>query len=552
MSNLSKATSLIALIACSAAWSQESQVFPEGFPVYFQQEPPLQTQPALPARPSSSARANEGEPNYLTVVQSPTTNVPVPDVAVQSTSPLSINENTAAINSFGSEIPNPYQALTEPLQFDNSIEYPVRPASDYAAPVGVEFAPALPRVEQSDAPKTFGEFLPGGRGFQVAKTPYGELMLSAWTYLRYLNQGGIDDSYTDSFGRSFDINKRNDIQLNKLMTYMKGWVYDPRLNYAVYSWTANTSQGDPAQVVLAGTISWVLTEKMSIGAGTNSLPGTRNLRNTFPYWVMVDHRPLAEEFFRPSFTTGYWIAGKLFDRVQYRVMQGNNNSQLGVTANRLPAGMNTFSGSIWWMPTTGEYGPANGFGDFQEHDMVATQFGLSYTNSRETRQSQPGAEDLYNSQIRLADGTNVLSPNAFNTGGGITRLHYNMLAVDAGVKYMGYSLESEYYFRWLDDFRTTGFVPVDSMFDHGFQLLGSTMVLPSTLQAYCIGSRVFGEYGDPWSVSTGMNWFPTGAQLFRVNMQVDVLNKSPVGYSAFPYPLGANGTVFHTNVELFF
>jgi len=30
------------------------------------------------------------------------------------------------------------------------------------------------------------------------------------------------------------------------------------------------------------------------------------------------------------------------------------------------------------------------------------------------------------------------------------------------------------------------------------------------------------------------------------------VNKSPVGYTAYPYPVGANGTVFHINFEMNF
>ena len=30
------------------------------------------------------------------------------------------------------------------------------------------------------------------------------------------------------------------------------------------------------------------------------------------------------------------------------------------------------------------------------------------------------------------------------------------------------------------------------------------------------------------------------------------VNRSPVGYSAYPYPVGTKGTVFHINLELNF
>ena len=43
-----------------------------------------------------------------------------------------------------------------------------------------------------------------------------------------------------------------------------------------------------------------------------------------------------------------------------------------------------------------------------------------------------------------------------------------MLDLDAGLKWRGWSLEGEYYFRWVDHFDVTGFIPVTSLFDQGF------------------------------------------------------------------------------------
>jgi hypothetical protein len=70
-----------------------------------------------------------------------------------------------------------------------------------------------------------------------------------------LSQPTLDDSYTDSFDRTFDLDLRNDIQFNKVNLTFNGWVYDPNLRYLLYTWTNNTSQGDGAQVVVAGTLN---------------------------------------------------------------------------------------------------------------------------------------------------------------------------------------------------------------------------------------------------------------------------------------------------------
>ncbi len=442
-----------------------------------------------------------------------------------------------------------------------SVTEPV-PADTPSAATLRDFAPApidpnsLVSLDDSplelDTDDDFGKFQPGGRGFKLANTPWGDVNFSAWGYVRFLNQKGLDETYTDAFGRTRDVKRRSDIQLNKVNLYMKGWVYDPKLRYLFYVWTANANQGESAQVVVAGNISYHFNDSLDVGAGIGALPGTRSLLNTFPYWNKVDTRPIADEFFRPSYTTGIWAGGELADGLMYKVMVGNNLSQLGVSALELDGSMNTFSGALWWMPTTGEFGPAGGYGDFENHQELATNFGVHVTRSREDRQSQPGLEDNQNTQIRLSDGTVIFSPDAFATGGRINRATYLMSSLTAAAKYQGYSISADYYFRWVDDFVTEGFIPEDDLFDHGFTLQATTMLIPKTLQPYIAGSKIFGEYGNPWDISVGVNWFPLQQRLFRVNAELLYLNDSPVGYSSVPFVVGGNGTVGHVNVELMF
>ena len=94
----------------------------------------------------------------------------------------------------------------------------------------------------------------------------------------------------------------------------------------------------------------------------------------------------------------------------------------------------------------------------------------------------------------------------------INKATFSMLDLDAGLKWRGWSLEGEYYFRWLDDFKVTGSIPVTSLFDHGFQVYASTMLKPNYWQAYFSGSKIFGEYGDPWDAAVGLDVLPVWPQ----------------------------------------
>jgi len=428
---------------------------------------------------------------------------------------------------------------------------PAAPAEHAGPAVAHETAPMVGEPSATGSTpndqKYWGSY-EGGRGIVLARSDNAEVDFSVFTYLRYLNQLGLDETYTDAFGRTKTLDLRNDVQLQKVLLYFKGWFMDPDFRYVFYTWTANTNQGLGAQVVVAGNLSYRFNDAFSLAAGIGGLPSTRTTNYTFPQWLRVDNRTIADEFFRGSYTTGLWAWGSLTDTVKYRVMLGNNLSQLGVDAGELDATLNTYSGALWWMPTTGEYGPGEGFGDFEHHEEPATMFGVNFTHSREDQQSQPGQDSFENSQIRLSDGTLIFQTDPFGTGTQVHKLTYQMAAANAGVKYRGWSLDGEYYWRWLNDFKATGPMPFNSTFDQGFQLQGSAMVVPQRLQAYVSGSKIFGEFGDPWDVALGLNWYPMQRRELRMNMQGLYLKDSPVGYSSVPFAVGGNGWVFTTDV----
>jgi hypothetical protein len=127
-----------------------------------------------------------------------------------------------------------------------------------------------------------------------------------------------------------------------------------------------------------------------------------------------------------------------------------------------------------------------------------------------------------------------------------------MAAFDAGLKYRGLSLDGEYFLRWLDHFSGPGTEGLAPIFSHGFQMQGSAMLVPKTVQLYLGGSTLYGKYGSPWDFRTGVNVFPWHNKVVRWNSEFLYTNHSPVGYTSVPFALGATGPIFHTNVELAF
>src|SRR6476620_4936243 len=338
-------------------------------------------------------------------------------------------------------------------------------------------------------------YIPNG-GFLIVEEELGEVYVRLFSYARYLNQLGLDETYTDAFGKEHTVQRRQDAQLQKFFLPFSGWFLTPNFRYYLYVWSANTSQGDPAQVVGAGNISYVFNKYVTFGGGITSLPSVRSTEGQFPYWLGVDDRLIADEFFRGSYTSGFWLKGEFATNFKYQAMIANNLSTLGVSAAQIDNTFDTQSYMVQGLPTTGEFCLWGTFGEFDHHEKLATRLAIHYTSSTEDKQSQPGTDGIENSQIRLTDGSQIFTPNLFGEGITVNRVKYRMSSLDAGVKYKGLSLEGEYYWRWLSNFTGVNTAGIANINDHGYQLQTSAMAVPKALQLYFGASQVFGRYGD--------------------------------------------------------
>src|SRR5262245_55200674 len=102
-------------------------------------------------------------------------------------------------------------------------------------------------------------------GFLLFDGEKGQMYLRLFSYARYLNQRNLDESYVDAFGKEHSVTRRQDIQLQKWFSPFSGWFLSPKFRYYLYVWSANTSQGDPAQVVGAGNLSWAFNRYVTVG-----------------------------------------------------------------------------------------------------------------------------------------------------------------------------------------------------------------------------------------------------------------------------------------------
>jgi len=248
-------------------------------------------------------------------------------------------------------------------------------------------------------PIIFGEFNPG-RGFTVGRGKYGELNLSGYVVARYLNQLPATQSGTDHLGRPIQVSPRQDFQFHRVMLFSQGWLFSPKFQYVTFLWTVQ----DTNQIALGGALVYNFGKYFALGMGWNAFPGTQSMQGSHPYWPSYD-RVMADEFFRPFFSQGVFAEGNLLPKLQYRWLVGNNLSNLAVPAIRLSRRLSA-GAALTWLPTTGEFGPRGAFGDYEQHEELATRFNLAYTYSPEDRQTPIGTPAA-NTTLRLADSLNI-------------------------------------------------------------------------------------------------------------------------------------------------
>ena len=386
----------------------------------------------------------------------------------------------------------------------------------------------LPQASEGN-PVIFGEFNPG-RGFTVAKGEYGELNLSGYMAVRYLNQLPPDQTATDHLGRPIPVTPRNDFQFHRVMLFSQGWLFTPKFQYSTFLWTVQ----DTNQVAVGGAVYYNFNKYATIGAGWNAYPGTQSLQGSHPYWQSYD-RVMADEFFRPYFSQGVFGQGLLAPRLQYRWMVGNNNSNLDVPAVKLDRDLSA-GAALTWLPTTGEFGPRGAFGDYESHEKVATRFNFAYTYSPEERQS-PLNSSSGNTTLRLADSLNVFDIGAFANGVTVEQVHYHLASASAAMKYRGFWLQGEGYYRKLDNFVADGKMPVSVVRDTGFYVQLAYMIVPKRLELYAGTSYVFSDYGRPKEIITGGNYYPWNTRNLRLNIHVLNVDHSPVS-STFGFYTG--------------
>jgi hypothetical protein len=145
---------------------------------------------------------------------------------------------------------------------------------------------------------------------------------------------------------------------------------------------------------------------------------------------------------------------------------------------------------------------------------------------------------MYNS-----DGVLTFSTGAFAPGVTVEEATYELWAIDGGMKWNGLAVNGQYFFRWIKDLDANGPLPLDSTFDHGFELSALYFITPKKLGLYGRGSAVTGEFGDSWEYAGGVKWYPVRTERMWLNAELMHVHKAPYTGTFTPYTSGLDGLV---------
>jgi hypothetical protein len=388
-----------------------------------------------------------------------------------------------------------------------------------------------------------GEFTPS-RGFDLVKTKAGTLNISIYAIARYLNQMPGHQTWQDHLGNDREFVGRNDFFWHRTMIWFSGWLGTPKLTYVATVWTVFTTQ----QALIYGNIAYKFNKHFQAAIGVGPNLSVRSMQGSFPFYSSTD-RTMGEESLRGGFTNGMWLTGEVVPRLWYKLMVGNNLSSLGIQASKLTRDLST-SATLWWMPTTGEFGPRGGIGDLEYHKKPATRFGASYNHSREDRFNNIGTPSPDNTQVRMTDGVLFFETGALANNVTVDNADVDNVNMDAGFKYKGFGLQTEFHARRLSNFRADGPVPYSTITDFGYDLQLSYMVTKK-LCIYGVNSYFWDEFKrHPWEAGGGVNVYPFKTRNWRLNLQLMHVYKSSAGGTFGLYTAGQTGTTFTFGTDI--
>ncbi len=375
--------------------------------------------------------------------------------------------------------------------------------------------------------------------------PY-RLKLNGWGQLR--------DTVFNSANSSPDLNQ---LQLKRARIVLSGNAFSSDLSYFVQI-DARSSSGDSIRILdfyydydLAHNL-WNCTRgTLGIKTGLYKMPFSLSRQLSGKEFEFAD-RSMSSIFFDVNRSLGAGIYGttnSLPLPIHWEVAMfnglvtgGAETGSSGTLDNN-----NAFSARMTAFPS-GEWGLGQ-LADFDVHQTIATRVGAAFAV---TTIDRTGTTEF--ASLRTVDSGRQLSTllpvdvDSYNVA------QYSM---DTSLKYRGYSMTGEYYFRNVYGFRETS-AHLTSLFDHGFWLQCGKFVIPKKFELLARWSRVVGSSGtlgvsDQSSdeIAAGSVWY-FREQNLKLTADATYLNGATINSSALDITAGNVGWLFRTQFQFSF
>lgn len=185
--------------------------------------------------------------------------------------------------------------------------------------------------------------------------------------------------------------------------------------------------------------------------------------------------------------------------------------------------------------------------DWDFHEQVATRTGIAFAMSSINRE---GTTEF--GEIRVVDSGNRL---ADILPGSVSQYHVATYSVDYSLKFRGWSVNSEYYFRNLSAFQGDS---LPDLFDHGFWLQSGYFLVPRKLEALARWSRVVGKSGSLGSRDESSDERAAGLTCYfrrhaaKLTLDATYLDGAPINSFALDISPGAVGWLWRTQLQFSF
>lgn len=466
----------------------------------------------------------------------------------QTTAPVQIDEARSASDSKIAAAPLPDSTLPKRDSLFAGDALPEVPAGD-----GSLLASSEPLANADEIPVPIRVGYDGG--FVIASKHDQQLNTDSYPYRLKINGWGqLRDTVFNSENSSPDLNQ---LQLKRARIIFSGNAFSTDLDYFVQL-DARSSSGDNIRILdyycdydLAHNL-WDCTRgTLGIKAGLYKMPFSLARQLSGKELEFAD-RSMSSIYFDVNRSLGAGVYGATnslplpihWELAMFNglVTGGAETGSSGTLDNN-----NAFSGRVYLFPS-GDWG-AGQLADFKVHQSLASRVGAAFAV---TTIDRAGSTEF--ASLRTVDSGLQLSSllpadvECYNVA------QYSM---DASLKYLGYSVTGEYYFRNVNGFRgNNAYIP--NLFDSGFWLQCGKFVIPQKLELLSRWSRVTGRSGTLGIANQSSDEFAAGAvwyfreQHLKLTTDATYLNGAAINSSALDIAAGNVGWLFRTQFQFSF